>query len=322
MTKNKILLMLENRRGEYLSGQELASELGLSRNAVWKAVKALKEDGVQISSVKNRGYMLAADFDPLTEDAIARELSERGAACELRLLKTVDSTNTYSKRLALESPKEPILIVSETQSAGRGRSGKSFHSAQGAGLYMSLLLHPEKRIKAPQLITVASAVSVCRAIEKQTGISPSIKWVNDIFCEGKKICGILTEAVMDFESNTIDYIVVGIGINCRVPSGGFPEEIRDIAGALPVGVSRAKLCADIAAMMIETYAQPEDAAIIEEYRRRCRMIGKRVSFLQDGLPVEAEVTGIDDDCALLVRFDNGKTLALHAGEISVRGAMD
>lgn len=321
MTKDKILFILQKNRGNYLSGEEIAGELGISRNAVWKSVNALKSSGYKIRAVKNRGYTLTEEPAALLKEAIEAHLPERHRDCALSLHKTADSTNMLARRMALEGAPHKTLFLAEGQTAGRGRRGKSFFSPEGSGLYMSLLLRPEAILQKPQLITIAAAISVCRAIEAQLQVCPKIKWVNDILLNGKKVCGILTEAVTDFESGGIECIIVGVGVNCALPSDGFPDGIKDIAGALPEGVSRNRLCGDIAAGILDWFQNLHNPLLIEEYRSRCDTVGKRVSFIYNGESAHASALGIDGDGGLIAEFDDGTITVLNGGEISVEAAL-
>lgn len=318
-TKNEVLAILEKSRGSFVSGQELADKLNISRSAVWKAIRALDERGLKVRAVRNRGYMLDGGSDVLSEEGIAAFLPERFSDCRIIYMESVDSTNALAKRLAPEDAASGTIIVAGEQTEGRGRSGKSFFSPAGSGLYMSVVLRPENPPARPQMTTVAAALSVCRAIEKQAPLTPGIKWVNDIMLDGKKVCGILTEAVTDLEGGGIDCIIVGIGINCRTPlEGAFPGDIRDYAGALDFpGLLRGKLAADIASNLLDTFENLEDKALTEEYRQRSVMQGKRVGFVYNGRRVEADVQGIDDDCGLVVVFDDGERVTLTGGEVSI-----
>jgi len=317
-TKKDVLGVLENERGRYVSGQELASALDISRTAVWKAVKALEADGHKILAVPSKGYRLDAHSDVLSEEGIRAALPEKYRSSPISVFGTLDSTNTQAKKLALDKARHGTLIFAEGQSAGRGRCGRSFFSPSNTGLYMSVILRPERGMSELQMITVAAAVAVCRAIEKQTDQIPRIKWVNDIYLNGKKVCGILTEAVTDFESGGIESIVVGVGVNCATSEDMLPEELRGVAGSIGGGtISRNRLAADIAEGILDTFGKLGDKAIIEEYRERSLMCGREISFVRAGETVLADVTGINDVGNLLVRLKSGEELVLNSGEVSL-----
>ena len=317
-TKKDVLTILENERERFVSGQELAQTLNISRTAIWKAVKNLEENGHKILAVTNKGYKLDKQSDLLTEEGIRLYLPEKFKSSQIIVLKTTDSTNTQAKKLSLDRAAHGTILLAEEQTAGRGRSGKSFFSPSGAGLYMSIILRPDCNISDPQMITVATAVAVCRAIEKLTEKHPQIKWVNDIFIDGKKVCGILSEAVTDFESGSIESIIVGVGVDCTVTEEMLPEELIFIVGSLgSEELSRNRLAAEIASGVLESFGKLGDGEIIDEYRKRSLMYGKEICFMHDGEMVSAKVTGINDMGNLLVCLKTGEDLVLSSGEISV-----
>ncbi len=317
-TKSRIIEILEENRNEYISGQELAQRLGVSRNAVWKTIKSLEEQGHKISAVPNRGYKLELGSDLLSREGVILALPKQWQNCEIFVYDCLDSTNSVAKKMALEGAPHATIVLAEEQTHGRGRSGKSFYSPAKTGLYMSLLLRPSRPLAKPQMLTVAAAVSVCRAIEKLTGLSAQIKWVNDLILENKKICGISTEAFTDFESGGIDHIVLGIGVNCTLNTELLPKELQDIAGALNVsGLSRNRLAAGIAAGVLEAIENLDSRDYIDEYKRRSMMAGKRIFFSRDNKKIGAVVLGIDDDCGLILKCDDGREIVLSSGEISI-----
>ncbi|MEG2382409.1 MAG: biotin--[acetyl-CoA-carboxylase] ligase [Oscillospiraceae bacterium] len=316
-TKNDILTILENERERFVSGQELGDKLNISRTAIWKAIKSLQEEGHKICAVTNKGYKFDESSDLISEEGIRMNLPQELNQNPIIVYKSTNSTNTQAKRLALEGALHGTVIVAEEQTAGRGRSGKTFFSPHGTGLYASVILRPNFGLSEPQMITIATAVAVCKAIEKLTELHPQIKWVNDIYLNGKKICGILTEAVTDFESGGIECIVVGVGINCQT-SDELPEELHEIVGALDTaGISRNRLAAEIVSGIMSGLDNLSDSSCIDEYRSRSLMTGKHISFTREGKSVSAVVTGINDLGNLLVRSDNGEDIILSSGEVSL-----
>lgn len=317
-TKNDVLSILERDRSRYISGQELARTLSISRTAVWKAVKSLQEDGHRVLAVTNKGYMLEAASDLLSEEGVRIKLPEKFRNCAIVVYGSVDSTNTQAKKLALDKASHGTIILAEEQTAGRGRYGKSFFSPRGAGLYMSVILKPEIGASDTQMITVAAAVAVCRAIERLTDKKPQIKWVNDIFLNGKKICGILSEAVTDFESGVIESLVVGIGVDCAMNEALVPLELRGIIGSLNVnGLSRNTLAAEIAGELLELFTKLGAKEIIDEYRARSLMFGKEISFSRGSERVNAKVKGISDNGGLVVMLESGEETTLNSGEVTI-----
>jgi len=229
--KETVLKVLEANKGLIVSGQIIAAEAGASRAAVWKAIAQLREEGYLIAASTKKGYTLSASSDLLSSEGIhsfCKKIPKEKIYC----FKTIDSTNAKAKQFAVQDGSDMALIVSEEQTSGRGRMGRSFFSPNASGIYMSLLIKPDFDISKSVLVTTAASVAVCRAIDSVLGLNCRIKWVNDIFLNGRKIGGILTEAITDFESGQVEYIIIGIGINYWAPKVPFPEDIKDTAGSL------------------------------------------------------------------------------------------
>ena len=317
MTKDAVLELL--RTDGSVSGQEIAARLGVSRTAVWKAVEQLRGEGYQIESASNRGYRLAEGGDVLTAAGIAKYL--RHKELRVQVEPCVTSTNAMLKAMAEEGAPAGTALVACRQTAGRGRRGRSFYSPQDSGLYLSLLLRPKTDARHATALTALAAVAAAAAIESVSGREARIKWVNDVFVDGKKVCGILTEAGVDWESGTVQYAVVGVGINVRAPEGGFPAELEEIAGAVFDGESAPEARCRLAAAVLDALMDGCDApeACYEEYRKRSLVIGRHVRvLLPEREPEEAFAVDIERDFALLVRTEDGSTRRLAAGEVSIR----
>ncbi len=315
--KDELLRELESRRDQALSGQDLARRLGVSRNAVWKAVTALRREGYVIQAAANKGYCLAADSDLLSEAAIRHHLPEAYRHLHILVLKETDSTNNEAKRLLAAGKSETALVVAETQTAGRGRQGRSFYSPEQSGLYLTLILQPEAGLADALSITTRAAVATVKAIEALTDKKPLIKWVNDLYLDGKKICGILTEAIADFESGAVANVVVGIGVN--VGTELFPAELAHTAGSLcPGRPLRNALAAQIAAQLLEAAQDLTDTGYLDFYRSRSLVIGREIIYYQAGQAHGATALGIDDKGGLIVGDGEGNTRILSSGEISLR----
>lgn len=322
-SREKITRLLTQRPGEFISGEELASECGISRSAAWKAICALRKEGYSIEARQNCGYRLSGDV--LDADSILRHV---GAELESRIrivtYRETDSTNIRARELAASGEPEGTVVCAGTQTAGRGRMGRSFFSPGDTGLYMSVLLRPTvDAATVATNVTPIAAVAVCRAIEQVSGIDAGIKWVNDVFVRGGKVCGILTEAALSVESGTLDHAVVGIGVNVYEPDGGFPPEIAHSAAALLSERRfdmRNELCAAILKEFFELYDRQAEHLHIDEYRRRSIILGKRVAVIPivGGTEREAVVEDITNSCALRLRFDDGSVSELTSGEIRVR----
>ena len=314
--KNEVAAMLEQQRGTAVSGQELADRLGVSRAAVWKAVKQLQQEGYRISAGTNRGYILEQETDVLTEAGIRLNLPEKYCEVPVEVFRTVESTNTEAKAAALRGMPHGTIIAADGQSAGRGRFGKSFYSPAGTGLYMSVILKPHKPLSDCTDITMAAAVSLIESVERLCGITPGIKWVNDIFYRGRKIAGILTEAISDFESGMAETVIVGIGLN--ISTSEFPGEIAGLAGSLGVFAERSRLCADIAAGLLDYEENGDREALLEKYREHSILPGHEITFLQNGMNRSGRALEIDSSGCLVVETADGIE-TLRAGEVSVVG---
>lgn len=321
-TKEKLLVLLEDSKGTFFSGEEIARTLQVSRAAVWKAVNALREDGYTIDAATNKGYRLSPDSDILSPQGIRRFLRPEYRDLDLTVLPTAPSTNALVREKANQGRPEGCVIVACEQTDGRGRYGRQFFSPGDTGVYLSLLLRPTAY--SPQqatCLTAAAAAAMCQAIEAVTGQQPGIKWVNDIFLRGKKVCGILTEAAVGLETGALDYMVLGAGVNLYPPVKGFPEEIQPIAGSVlerSCPEAKNRLVGEFLNRFWDFYSHPECRTYLEDYRARSLAIGRNVTVLSAGKAVSAYAYGIDDDFRLLVRYDSGKTEALSYGEIRIQ----
>jgi len=315
--KNKILEILEANKGEFISGEQIARSLDITRAAVWKNINELKNRGYQIQSVTNKGYKLEIFNDVLSKDGIAKNLSANSKISEIICLDTIDSTNNYAKK---NSFSHGTLIAANEQTSGRGRSGHNFESPAGTGLYMSLVLRPKIEISKFQMITIADAVAVCLAVEdlyKNSHEKLKIKWVNDVFFRGKKISGILTEAVTNFESGEIESVVTGIGVNVKTQNFN-----NDIAGSIfnddeKILFSRSELCARIADYIMDFAEDLADPKLINLYRQRSLLqSGSKITYMKDNTKFSAEVKNIDDLGGLVIINDSGGEEILRSGEVN------
>ena len=322
-TKQQIEALLEQGGTEYMSGGAIAGQLGLTRAAVWKCVKQLQADGWDIESTK-KGYRLGDRNDTISNASVRRylDVADRSEKISLEVLTSVDSTNNYLKTGAQETPSWHVVIAG-SQTAGRGRMGRSFVSPAGTGVYLSVLVRPDLPAQQAVRLTTASAVAACLAIEECTDAQARIKWVNDVYVNGKKTCGILTEASIDLESGGLDWAVMGIGFNVYEPDGGFPEEIRKVAGAISEERVR-DLRSRIAASFLKHYYDIVElcglSGFADEYKRRSFIIGERVNVMRGGASRPAKALDIDEECRLIVEYEDGSREALSSGEVSARPA--
>lgn len=321
--KEQILSLLDGNKGGYISGEEIAGQLSVTRSAVWKAIKSLQTDGYSIQAVTNKGYSLSPLTDILSAGAISKYLNLQGQKLRLEVFKTIPSTNEAVKILASNGEAEGKVILSEEQTAGRGRNGRQFFSPPRTGIYMSILVRPKLSAAESTLLTTSAAVAVALAIENVSGKDTQIKWVNDVFMEGKKVCGILTEASMSLENGLLDYAVLGIGINVALPADGFPDELSGIAAAVfsesnHYGDLRCRLVADVLNRFMEFYEHLADRRFLSEYRKRMISLGKPVTVIKNNQQLEATAIDIDNDCHLKVRYANGDEEYLSSGEVRIK----
>ena len=317
--KDKVLAVLEENKGKSVSGSEIARSVGMTRSAVWKAVKTLREEGYSICAVTNRGYCLSEESDFLSEPSIVPNLRTKALGRKIDVFKTIDSTNNFAKSLAQLGAVHGTTVVSEVQTQGKGRMGRDFYSPMGMGVYMSVILRPKLSVEHSLLITSCAAVAVAEAIEKVAGIECKIKWVNDIYAGGKKLCGILTEASVDVEQGGLEYAIVGMGIN--VQNVTFPKNLTDVATSVKMesgkSVSRRQLAAEILNCIEERLETIRDKSFLEEYRRRSNVIGTRIEVTHNEISEEMDCIGIDEIGRLLVRLDSGEEKALTSGTVRI-----
>ena len=320
IVKDQVLAYLEQHKGTFVSGSALAAQLGVSRNSVWKAIKALESAGYAIEGVTNKGYRLAAECSILSAASIERYLQNPSIHVEFH--QTIASTNDRAKELAAAGAPAGTLVVADCQTAGRGRQGRAFYSPAGSGVYFSLILRPSFALSDVTFITSYAAVCCAQAMEELFDAEVSIKWVNDIFADGRKCCGILTEAAVLPETGGVDYAVVGIGVNVTVPKGGFPSQVADVAWALTphddcIQDARSRLVARVADLLISDVESIPSCPHLEAYRAHSLLDGKRVEVFAGNSSFMATVLGINDDFTLQVRLDDGQEKALNSGEVHI-----
>ena len=327
MSRKTVYELLSECAGEYLSGEALSERLGVSRAAVWKTISALRREGYEIEAVRGRGYRLLRAPDRLTQETIRARLGEVSrVGRELRCFESIDSTNSYLKRVASELAPDGTVAVADEQTGGRGRRGRSFLSPSGRGIYLSALLRPELPPDRLMTLTGFAAVAVCNAVERTARVRPQIKWTNDLVLGGRKLCGILTELGIEGETGTLDYVVLGIGVNVLHESGDFPEELSSIATSLWMETGQRVERAALTAAMIEeldrlysSILAGDTRAYLDAYRRDCLTIGKEVQLLWRDVSERVEALGVDDELGLIVRRADGTEEVIRTGEVSVRG---
>ena len=297
--KSSLLEMLEKNKGEVLSGESIAGELGCTRAAVWKAVKSLREEGYHIEAGPNKGYMLAKDTNRLSQEGIRLFLDD--PKVKIDIYDELESTNQTAKKEAMMGEAgHGAFVIARSQTAGRGRRGREFYSPADTGLYMSVILKPQGTIHDSLLITTAAAVAVYRAVAQ--------------------ICGILTEAVTDFESGNIEFVVVGMGLNLYLDQENLPGELRNIAGALyetkedAEQTDRNKLTATI---VNELRKETADLKLSPDYVTHNMIPGHQITITDGNSSRQAFALEICRDGRLKVREEDGQETILSFGEVSV-----
>ncbi len=317
--KEQILKILEENKGGYVSGEEMAERLSVSRNAVWKGINSLKNDGHIITAVTNKGYCLSEESSVFTAQSVYTELTaELQEKLSISVVSVVDSTNTVLKASAEKGEKEGAVLIAAEQTNGRGRLGRSFYSPKNTGLYMSIILRPQLSAAESLLITTCAAVSAAESIDAVCKVDSKIKWVNDIYLSGKKVCGILTEASVDFESGGLNYAVLGIGINLTTEY--FPDEIKEIAASVSQSDFdlRPKIAAEFLDRFFGYYKNLRNRSFVSEYRRRSMLIGENITLIRGNDTFECTVMEIDDDLRLVTKLNNGETMAFSSGEVQIQ----
>lgn len=322
--KEQVLALLMGSAGDYVSGEVMSGRLGVSRAAVWKTMDALREDGYVIEAAPRRGYRLLDGPDRLREGTILPYL-DPARRDRLICLDSVDSTNNYAKTLAMGGAPDGTVVVSDEQTGGRGRQGRSFLSPKGRGVYLTMLLRPAVSPVSALTLTAWAAVAVCDGIEAACGVRPGIKWTNDIILGQKKLAGILTEMSVEGETGDLQYIVTGVGVNVLHGPEDFSPELRDIATSLSLElghpVSRGRLCACVIRALDDMYAAwlGGGGDYYERYRRDCLTLGRLVRVLRADRVDEALAADIDPYFGLVLEYADGHRETLQSGEVSVRG---
>lgn len=320
--KAALLRALKQAKGEYISGQEISDILGVSRTTVFNTVSALRTDGYEIESVKNKGYLLKKVPDIIKDYEVESILETQWLGKKVVYEDSIGSTNTLAKELADKGYDNGTVVIADHQDNGRGRRGRSFVSPKGVGIFMSMILKPAFTPEVAPMLTLVSALSVSKAIDSVTGEKTQIKWPNDIVLNGKKICGILTE--MSMQTDYINNVVIGIGIN--VNNTQFSEELQDIAGSIYLQTNQLNHRADIIAQTLyyfekyyNVFLETNDLrGLVQEYDSKLVNLEKKVKVLDPKEPYEGVAKGITQTGELIVQT-NKTTSYVSSGEVSVRG---
>jgi len=317
-----ILRLFRTEEG-YISGEHLSRELGVSRSAVWKHMSALRKDGYCIEAIPSRGYRLLSSPDIINPYEVRVQLENSRVGGRLEFLKLTASTNTDAFRLAEEGAVEGTVVLADAQTGGKGRRGRVWSSPAGVNLYCSVVLRPSiMPHEAPQL-TFLSAVAAARAIEQTTQLIPEIKWPNDLLVSGKKVAGLLNE--MSAETDGINFVILGIGVNLNMTADQFPDDLRHPATSLllesGVRVDRSRFAGTMLKELDRLYADflaHGFGPVREEWQRRCNASGRQVLVNDSGTECTGgRFIGIDSDGAMLLRTADDKLHRITCGDVRV-----
>ncbi len=321
-TNQKLIEFFHDNPGMAVSGEDLGRALNISRTAVWKHVKSLKEMGYRIEAVPSRGYRLLSTPDSLIAEEISAGLETRRIGTNIICFEKTDSTNLEATKLGEQGAEEGTVVIADEQSRGKGRLGRHWESPGGVNLYCSIILRPPIMPSMAPQFTLLSSVAVAQAIESTTPLIPRIKWPNDILVNGMKVSGMLNE--MSAEMEKVNFIVLGIGVNLNMRQEHFPDNLRHPASSLflesgkvinRVEFTRTLLTAfDI---LYDNYLDAGIAPIREQWLARSAFTGKRVRVSFQGNDTFGLAVGIDDDGALLLEHEGGKVEKVLAGDVSI-----
>jgi BirA family biotin operon repressor/biotin-[acetyl-CoA-carboxylase] ligase len=321
--KASTILSLFRLESGYLSGEHLSKELGVSRTAVWKHITALRKAGYRIEAVSSRGYHLVSSPDNIEPHEISAQLDGSKIGCSLSFLKSTSSTNADAFRLAEDGAAEGTVVLADSQSGGKGRRGRVWSSPAEVNLYCSVVLRPPiMPYEAPQL-TFLSAVAVARAIELTTSLTPEIKWPNDLLISGKKVAGLLNE--MSAETDGINFVILGIGVNLNMSAVQFPADLRHPATSVflesGVKVDRCRFTSTMLNELDRLYNEFLShgfGPIREEWQQRCNANGRQVIVSDSGTECTGgRFIGIDSDGAMLLRTEEDKLHRITCGDVRV-----
>lgn len=315
-TKQFVLLKLLQQKGNWVSGDELAEELKLSRESIWKAINTLKRKGNQIESRKNLGYKYVGN-DSLDEDTI-NFYSGMKFEDKIFVFDEVTSTQELAKQyLSSHEVKQPLIFVANNQTEGHGRRGRNFYSPSDTGLYFSLILpNPSHDILKIGLLTTSTAVAVVKVLEQfYEDKNFQLKWVNDIYLGTYKVGGIITEAALDLESSSAGNFIMGIGLNLSTKD--FPADLSEKAQGInpEFKIDRNQLLAEMAKEVINNFANYRQPDLIDEYRKRSLLFGKNVTLKLGTKAVNGQVEGISDDGSLILKAKSGEIQTFKSGEV-------
>ncbi len=319
--KRKILELLASSHDHFISGETISRVCGISRAAVWKHIDHLKKEGYLIEAVTKKGYRLLGNDDML-ETVFFRLPKDRVIGSSHIYLEEVGSTNVEAKAAALDYP-DGSVVISDSQTSGKGRLGRYWDSAKGKGIWLSLILKPRISMAEAMILTQMAGAGVCDAL-KTAGYEAKIKWPNDVVVQGRKVCGILAE--MSGEPEQLNYVILGIGINVNQNPSDFPEELRNKAISLKMVDSEEKsrnLILDLLLERLEHYyalvKNKDTAEIIKFCRNNSATLDNQVKVIYNDKIIEGKAINLTENGGLIIEDQTGQTMEIISGEVSVRG---
>jgi BirA family biotin operon repressor/biotin-[acetyl-CoA-carboxylase] ligase len=315
--KKKIISYFRAKGLDYVSGEGLSEELGFSRANVWKYMTKLRDEGYIIEAVPHLGYRLMSSPDKILPYEIDVDLKTRVfGKTAVHCYDDISSTNNEAYRLAEEGAGEGALVLAETQSRGKGRIGRKWVSPKGSGIYMSLILRPDVEIDEIPSITLVVASAIAKVIRKECSLDAMVKWPNDIFVGGKKVCGILTE--MKAQTDSVDFLILGIGINVNTSSAKLPPEATSLSAQASKTFDRTILLRRFLEELERDYLKFSSngfAALRDECRSSSLVLGGRVNVTEHHKRIEGEAVDIDEKGALIVRTAGGELKRVFSGDV-------
>jgi BirA family biotin operon repressor/biotin-[acetyl-CoA-carboxylase] ligase len=314
--EEQILKVFKTRPDEFISGEELSTQLSVSRAAVWKHIEKLRKDGYRIEAVPHLGYKLVSVPDRMLAEELQWKLGTSVIGKRIFSYDTVDSTNTIAYTFAQDGLAEGAVVVAEAQRKGKGRLGRQWSSPKGAGIYLSCILRPQLLPLEVPKITLVTAVACVTAVRSVSGLNAQIRWPNDVLINDKKVCGILTE--MRAEQDTVNFVIVGIGVNVNTTSSDLPDEATSIKEELGRSVSRIEAGKTLLRQLEHYYTLFKNDGfkpIIDEWHTYSGIVGARVKVACHDRELVGQVQDIDENGALIIRLDNGLLERVLAGDL-------
>jgi len=319
----RILAALRDSADNGISGAELSHQLCISRAAIWAHIEDLRALGYEVEATPHQGYRLVSSPDLLhADDLIARLGKTRIVGRDIQVFQETTSTNDVIEKLARDGVKEGAVVFAESQTRGRGRLGRKWMSPSRKGLWFSILLRPDLRPVAATQLTIMAATALRRSLDSQTGLSPEIKWPNDILIKGRKVAGVLTE--LNAEVDRVKYVILGIGVDVNLNSGDFPAELRKMATSLKAESGKPFPRADLAIAILREldrdYAriiEGKFTEVADEWESHCTTIGHEVIIRCGQREIHGQAEALGEEGALLVRTEHGRLESVIGGDVTV-----